>query len=270
MRSVLALVAVALALAGCGGDGGPEAVVSETADNLGEITSGDLFMRLVIQPRGVEGAGDVGFELEGPFALAVGDDPALANVRYKQLAAGEDAEVTLISAKEGAYVVVDGQAYELPEARAAELRSLASGEGGDDALGGLDLDGWLEDGKLTEAGDVDRVTGTVDVEAAVEDLLELANGVGADVPESLGDDERERLADAVRSSRFELETGAEDRLLRRLHVDADFGLDVPERLQGVLGRLVGARVIFELGIGKPNEPVTVDAPEDALPYSALG
>jgi hypothetical protein len=247
-------------------------VVSETADKLGEISSGELFMRLVIQPRGVDDAGDVGFELKGPFALGEGDDPPLAKVHYKQLAAGDDAEVTLISAKEGAYVFVEGQAYELPSARAEELRAFGSrnGDGQPDALSGLELDSWLENGKLQEGDELDRVTGTVDVEAAVADLLELANDVGADVPESLADDDRERLAEAVRSSRFELETGADDRLLRWLHVDAVFGLEVPERLQATLGRLVGAKVVFELGFGKPNQPVQVEAPDDALPYSALG
>jgi hypothetical protein len=272
MRPLVALLAAAmLALPACGGSGGPDGVVSETADKLGEISSGELFMRLVIQPRGGDDAGDIGFELKGPFALGEGDDPPLANVRYKQLAAGEDAEVTLVSAKEGGFVFVDGQAYELPPDRIEELRAFGSrdGDGDPEALGGLELDDWLENGKLQESGELDRVTGTVDVEAAVADLLELANDVGSDVPESLADEDRKRLAEAVRSSRFELETGKEDRLLRWLHVDADFGLDVPEQLQGTLGRLVGAKVIFELGFRNPNEPIEVKAPEDALPYSAL-
>ncbi len=275
MRPLVALLAAAtLALSGCGGSDGPEDVVAETADKLGEISSGELDLKLLVEPRGVEDGGDAGFELSGPFALPEGDDLPLARVRYTQIAGDQRGEVTVISTKEGAFVEVDGQAYELPAEQSDHLRgagkALGSGEEAENGLQGLDLQDWVEDGELTEGDEVDRVVGEVDVAAAVEDLLALARRLGAEVPESLSDEDLERIEQSVRSSRFELETGADDRLLRRVHVDADFGLDVPERLREILGQVVGAKVVFELGVAKPNEPVQVEAPADALPYSALG
>jgi hypothetical protein len=64
-------------------------------------------------------------------------------------------------------------------------------------------------------------------------------------------------------------TGQEDRLLRRLEVAVDLGFDVPSELRGALGRLVGARVDFELGIDHPNRVVRVAEPQNVLPYSEL-
>jgi hypothetical protein len=276
MRPLVALLAAAaLALAGCGGSDGPGDVVAETADKLGEISSGELDLKLLVEPRGVEEGGDIGFELSGPFALPEGDDLPLARIQYTQIAGDQRGGLTVISTKEGAFVEVDGQAYELPAAQSDQLRGAGKALGSDEedsdnGLQSLDLQDWVEDGKLTEGEDVDRVTGQVDAAAAVEDLLALARRLGADVPESLSDDDLERLEKSVRSSRFELETGADDRLLRRVHVEADFGLDVPERLREILGQVVGAKVVFELGVAKPNAPVQVTAPENALPYSALG
>ena len=69
-RLAAALGAAAL-LAGCGGggeaEGDPRVALSDTAAKLGEIRSGKLDFRLVLDP---EGEGErVGFELAGPFAL---------------------------------------------------------------------------------------------------------------------------------------------------------------------------------------------------------
>jgi hypothetical protein len=273
MRTFVALIAAAaLAASGCGGSDGPNDVVADTADNLGKITSGELDLKLLVEPR--EQGGDVGFELSGPFSLPEGDDLPVARIRYTQIAGDQRGDVTVISTKKGAFVEVDGQAYELPAAQSDRLRgagrALGTDEEEDNGLNELELQDWLEDGELTEGDEVDRVVGRVDAAAAVDDLLALARRLGADVPESLSEDDLRRLEDSVRASRFELETGAEDHLLRHVHVEADFGLAVPGRLGDVLGQVVGARVVFELGIDKPNQPVTVKPPENALPYSALG
>jgi hypothetical protein len=69
----------------------------------------------------------------------------------------------------------------------------------------------------------------------------------------------------VRSSEFELFTGKEDRLLRRLTLAIDFGADDSEEIQS----LIGAGVRFELAVSNPNKKVSVTEPQDARPYSEL-
>lgn len=66
---------------------------------------------------------------------------------------------------------------------------------------------------------------------------------------------------------FEVHTGKDDRLLRRPELEVDFGPDVPRELRGALGSLVGAKVLFELGVDDPNGTVTVAEPANALPAS---
>jgi hypothetical protein len=68
------------------------------------------------------------------------------------------------------------------------------------------------------------------------------------------------LRDATRSTLFELRTGKDDRLLRLLRMEADFGVEVPATLRSAFGELVGAKVAFRLGVDGPNREVTVADP----------
>src|SRR5438128_935023 len=70
-------------------------------------------------------------------------------------------------------------------------------------------------------------------------------------PPALTKGDRERLQDAVRSSRIEVVTGRKDKLLRSVHFTADLGFDVPPDLRAALGRLVGAKLELELKLANP-------------------
>src|SRR5918992_3733732 len=87
MRRLAALAAAALLASACGGGGtDAEDVLAETADNLEEIKSGDLSMRLVVTPKG-EDAEPFGFELRGPFSLTAGAKPGEAGALTQPTAA---------------------------------------------------------------------------------------------------------------------------------------------------------------------------------------
>jgi hypothetical protein len=255
---------------GCGGSGA-EDVLGETAGNLGKIRSGVLDIALLVEPRD----GDpLGFELRGPFSLADDGGLPLLDVEYTQIANGERATVNLVAVDEKAYAVVDGQAYELPAEQASSLESASAAVSGRGGLDELALDDWIEDAQVSDGGSVggsatDRVRGKIDVVAAANGLLELTRSFGRQMPAIEGDDAKQ-LEDAVRSTLFEVHTGKEDRLLRRLLLEADFGLEVPADLRSALGDLVGAKVRFRLAVDDPNTNIRVEAPESALPYSALG
>ena len=108
------LAALALGAAGCGGEsgGGGSATdaLAETAENLGAIESGDLSLRLVVASDGT----DVGFELDGPFALAEDGGLPVAEIEYTQLAGAEEETATFISTGEKAFVETEGAGLRAP------------------------------------------------------------------------------------------------------------------------------------------------------------
>jgi hypothetical protein len=273
MKRLATLSLVAMALAACGGNGAAEDVLAETADNLEEIESGTLTMRLVVTPKAND-AGVVGFELAGPFALEGPGALPVARIEYTQIRGSEREAITVVSTGRRAYVEVDGQAYELPPEQADELRAAGESleEGG--GLGELRLDEWSEEPELWDGGvvggvETDRIDARLDVASAAEDLVGLARDLSQGSLEELSETDEQTIERATRSARLQLFTGEEDRLLRRLDIDADLGFDVPAGLRNALGDLEGGRLDFELRLDDPNRPVTVGAPQDVLPYSEL-
>jgi hypothetical protein len=262
-RAALLLVLAALA-SSCGSSGGHD-VLADTAQNLNRIKSGDLALRLVVAPR--EGTkGRIGFELHGPFALRPGALP-LAHVAYTQIRGAHESTATFISTGTKAYAEINGKVYELPPAATESIRR-ASATGGGSGLGGLDIGSWVEHPSVKSEGELQHVSADLDVVDAANGLLGLLRGLGSDAPTIEGD-EADRLRDAVDSSSFDAWTREQDHLLRRLLMRADLGLDVPPTLQRVLGKVVGAKVDFELAVAHPNEAVTVEPPKRALPASEL-
>ena len=273
LRSRVALAAVGVfvvLLAACGGDDA-EQVVRDTHAKLGEIRSGRLSMRVEIVPRGGDAAGPVGLRLDGPFSLALRGRLPIARVRYIQLAGAERASATLLSTGNRAYVELEGTPYRLPPAREDELAAALGGEKRGEGLDvlGLDIAAWIEDARREDAADdeLTRVTGRLDIVAALRDLLNAAGRVGG---EGLDIDERaaDGLRESVRSSSIELITGAEDDLLRSVRLELDF--EAPTKLQPLLGGFAGGRLVFALQIQNANEPVRVSEPKDAQPASVIG
>ncbi|HEX2233552.1 MAG TPA: hypothetical protein VHG69_09325 [Thermoleophilaceae bacterium] len=267
MSRVRAAPAAALlatfALVGCGESA--EDVVTETARNISDIRSGRLDMRMVVQARTPEAErGEVGFELSGPFALPRGGGLPRADVEYTQIAGDRRGTVTLVSTGEAAFVEVGGQAYELPPDQAERLRigtaRLGEGEGG----GRLRVASWVRDPELADGGTVDgvetdRVSGPLNLATAATDLLRLSQALGQDAaPLRALEQGADQLEQAVQSSGFDLWTGKEDRLLRRLRISVQLAVEGSR-----------ADVRFALDVAKPNRPVEVERPQDPLPPSAL-
>jgi hypothetical protein len=73
----------------------------------------------------------------------------------------------------------------------------------------------------------------------------------------------------VQSSSFDVWTGKQNHLLRRMLLKADLGFNVPPSLRRVLGDVVGAKIDFELSVAHPNQAVSVPPPANPLPSSQL-
>lgn len=267
MRRAVAVLAGVGILAGCAG-GGPDAneVLRQTAAKLGELKSAEsLHLKVIVDPR--EGD-EFGFELEGPFALCDSRPLPRLDVEYTQMAQGESAKVRLISTGEQGFVEVGDNAYKLSDEQEAELHGTC-GELLDGGLEQFRVDDWVRDADADSGGDTDTVTGELDLVAVVDDLVDVARAFGRSDLARLDQDDARRLAEATKETRFELESGKDDRLLRRLLLEADVAFDVPERLREALGDLVGAKVTFELELEDPNSPVEVQAPPNPRPSSEL-
>jgi hypothetical protein len=257
---------LALALNGCGNSSGPTGVLQETSDNLGDIRSGDLGLRLLVEGGGKQ----AGFELKGRFALADEGELPVADLDYTQIAGDKKETITLISTGQKAFVKIGEDVYELPERQTASLRSAGGQVSGDSGLGSLDIGGWLIDPKLSDGGEVggaetDRIQAKLDVVRAANDILALVAGLDGSEATRLEGRNAEQLRAATQSATIDVHTGKDDRLLRRLVIDARLGANVPAELTERLGDLGKARLTFELAIADPNGDVEVKEPEGAKP-----
>ena len=256
-RLVFCLVA-ALAVAGCR-DGQPaHDVLAETSDRLTDIRSGVVDLAVIVDPE--SGARDAfGFELHGPVALGRAGSLPTMKIAYTEIANGHRRVARIVSTGERAFVRVGDDSYALARAEVEKLeeavRELQSSRG----LGRLRIERWAKDAELSNGGvvrgaETDRVTATVDVAEAVDDLLELSRPFAAF---GLADLRRNAvlLRRVARSGRIDVYTGSDDRLLRELRLHADVGLDLPGVVAGALGGFRGAEVTFELGISRPNQRV---------------
>jgi hypothetical protein len=264
MRALAPLLALlAFALAGCGGgsDADAQDVLAETSANMGKIRSGDLSMELIFSTKDGEHAG---FTLEGPFALRPGELPE-AQLDYTQIAGDRTATQTFITKGEKAYVRVGSTTYELPQATAQGIGSTLGTSGG---LAAVDLTSWVEHPTLQEGEEIgdaetDRISADLNVSATVNTLIALASQLGGTEPLSaLSGTSAEQVESAVQSATIDVWTGTDDRLLRRLQVVIEFA-PAAEKVRNLLGTSLD----FSLEIANPNEPVTVEQPTDAQPFS---
>jgi hypothetical protein len=266
-RLVVALAAVALA---------PAAVacsdpVAEAAEHLGDIRSGELHVAIEVGTV-ADAPATVSYSLDGPFALAHPGELPVADLTWVRTADDDTSEARFLSTGQEAFVVVDDQPYQLDEGQVAGLRAPAGEEGeGSNPLESLDVESWVQDPETTEEGDLVTVRGDLDVPVALNAILALTSQVGAREIAGIHpveDEDADRLRRAVEEATFELVSTKEDHLLRSLAIDVR--LAAPG--EGPLAERPPVPAVsfsFELGIERPNEPVSVEAPEGALPISEL-
>jgi hypothetical protein len=249
------MLGAALVLAGCAGEAGPVGpALQGTAANLDKIESGILSVSVRMEPKDGE---EFGYDIRGPIQLAGDGKFPLADVEYTQVVSGQDDTVRLVLQEDGSgWVERDGKRIDLTAAQLDELRSSGSLLG-EDGLETLGFEKWIVDPKLSDGPNgTDKVTADLDVAAAMAGLAALSGVLKQDVV--LTAEQRQQVADAVDDSSFELLTGKDDRLLRKLALEFSLSADVPDDLRDAIGDdAVGARFSFDLGLAKVNEPVQI-------------
>jgi hypothetical protein len=265
--ALVLLAALSFAVSGCGGSSAEDAL-SETAAKLGDIRSGQLSLALEFQVRGAE---PTGFMLDGPFSLENG--PLVAGrLDYTQLLGSQGSQTaTFISTGQKAYVVVRGQAYELPATGTAQLQA-ASQQLQAGGLASLDVGRWFEDPSMEDGGEVggaetDVIHAHLNVLEVVNTLTQVSSQLRGTSAAPLSGEDAEQLRQATMSAEADIWTGQDDRLLRKLDLKIQFNpAGVPERIR----QLIGVSVHFLVAVSDPNEEISVQAPANPLPASALG
>jgi hypothetical protein len=262
----LALVA-AMTVAACGDDGGdedPQEVLDATFNNEGEISSGVLDVSFNLTSEGGEDAGTAEGSLGGPFQRgADGEVPQIdleADVNLESPDQDFSGSVGLTSTADSAFVNIQGTDYEVPPEIFTELGTAF------DRLGSLQIspDEWLTN--LSNEGNEDvggtdtiHISGEADTPKLVEDLRTL----GESVPDELTPAQLDQLGDLVSSAEFDVYSGADDNILRKIEGSFDLA---PPATEGAADSIT---LDFSIEITELNEPQEIEAPSDAQPLGDL-
>lgn len=282
---VLALaLASALLVAACGGGGNnedPQQVLNQTFSNPTSIQSGTFDLDFRIETSGGDNPGSIEVKLGGRFQSRPNGqfpefdiDASLNGAGGSQSFSGAGG---LTSTGDAAFVSYQGTEYAVPQQLYDEFTSTyaqlqgqkKSGKSGS-LLGALNISpaNWLSDLKNDGTEDVEgtktiHVSGTANVPKLVEDLKAIAAKAGNAVG-NVKTDQLNRLNDVIQSGDIDVNTGEDDKLLRRFQVSVD--LKPPT---GTPGGPDSLSIDLQLNFADVNKPETIQAPANPQPLGDL-
>ncbi|MDQ6915475.1 MAG: hypothetical protein M3155_06650 [Actinomycetota bacterium] len=287
----LALVAALMLLAACGGGGGGDAtkVLNQTFAGGKKVRSGQLNLGLTINAKGAaQLGGPVAIKLSGPFqSQGPGTLPQFDFDLALNATAGRSFSAGAISTGNQGFLKLKGQAYQVPPNVFASFKQgyeQAQKQGqqrSNQSLSsfGVDPRKWLKDSKVEGDADVEGTTTThvsakvdvgkllVDVNQILAKAGQLGLAQGRQLPSGITPQQRQTLGKAIKATRFDLYSGKQDHILRRMVVKISF--DVPKSAQARSSGLTGGDLTFDLTLAKLNQPQTVTAPTATRPFSEL-
>jgi hypothetical protein len=266
------IAAAVVALAGCGGGNDEEAAGLLERGFSTDVRSGYATVDAELELEGIEGLeGPLRLRLDGAFELPGGEPTEVPNLDmdFHLSGAGREVSGTVVLTLANAWVRYGGIDYEVGEelwARARQAyREQSQGQPLTFAEAGMDPLDWVDDAQVEGEERVSgvraaKVSGTLDVEAMLRDMNELAGSEA--LPDSvLGD-----VEDVIEDIEFEAWIGADD-IWRRVATEASF--EVPEEERDAVGGLEGGNLDLELELDLPNAPVEMPAPSDPRPFEEL-
>lgn len=258
--------ALAIAAPACGGGDSDHEQPSESPEELlreavaNPATSGEAQIAF---DANLEGdsllAGATGAELDGPYALDEAGGPPSFDFELDAEVAGFGVDGQIVSTGDDAFVVFFGENYRVGAKRVALLeRGLlaAREEGGPPSLA-LEVDRWFADPRYAgseEVGgaDTERIEGTLDSQAAAQDLSGLMAALGA--PPLIRE-----LAAGAGDGQVQAWVAYDDHTIRRLR--AQFPFTVPPARQETAGGIGGGEVTLDAEISDVGADVSVEPPE---------
>ncbi len=293
---LVALAALLLGVAACGSDGGggdenATAVINETFSGKKDVNSGKLEMGVTAKLEGTGAAANldepVSLKLSGPFQSR-GDD-ALPEVDLDLSVSGGGQTFTAgaLTTGKNAFISYQGTDYVVPDSQFRRYKRQIERDARRDknrdnnfslAALGINPRDWIEDPKnegTKEVGGAEtiHISAGVDVTAFVNDLDDLlgrASDLGVQnqqLPQELTSKQKKQIEDSIQEVRFDLYTGKDDKILRRIEVE--FGFELPKDLSQDAQGVESGSVDMALEIADVNKEQDITAPKDARPLSEL-
>ena len=286
---VLALaLAAAFTIAACGGDGGgdedPQEVLDATFNNEAQIDSGVFEVSFDLTAEGGDNEGSFEASLGGPFESGDGGEvpkfDITAEANLDSSAQDFSGSAGLVSTGDSAFVNFQDTDYEVPAElfqqfqssfEQAQAQTEKQGDEGNFLSSiGVDPSNWLTDLSNEGNEDVDgtdtiHISGQADVPKLVEDIRTIAKRVpqAADQVTPAQLSQLDQLTDIIKSADFDIYTGADDDILRKL--EANLEIDPP----GTSGAPESVSVGFSVTISELNEPQEIAGPTNAQPLGDL-
>jgi hypothetical protein len=279
----LALVA-ALLIAACGNGGNdedPQQVLDQTFSNPTSIRSGTFDLDVRIETSSGESPGKFEAKLGGRFQSRGPDQFPLFDFDVSLKGEGGSQSFSgaggLTSTGDRAFVKFQGAEYSVPQALYDQFLTtyaqLQSQNRSNQAPGllqalGIDISKWLTDLKNEGTEDVEgtrtiHITGEANIPQLVEDLKKIARRAGS-AGGGVNPAEFDRLEDTIESGEIDVNSGEDDKLLRRLQLD--FELKPPE---GTPGAPDSVDFFFQLNLADVNGPQSIQAPANSQPLQNL-
>lgn len=289
-----------------GGDTGedPQAILDAAFASDNTVSSGNLDLSVEGSAEGDQG-GSFSLSLSGPFQGDPDDPAALPQLDWDATAEAEGAGQSfsvdggVVVTADNAFVEYQDQAYEVGTDTFEQLKSQLeaqqeaagnteglsfkeafvqgcsqsiSQQGGDpSACENIDIGSWL--GELSNEGteDIDgdeatHISGQLDVEAMVNDLVELGTAVPSAGGAQPTDEQIQQVTDAISEAGFDVYVDEDDQVRQ---VDFTFGLDLSSIPEAASSGVSTADLSFSAGVAEPNEEQTIEAPADAAPIEDL-
>jgi hypothetical protein len=276
--------AVALLLAACGGGGNsedPEQVLQQTFNNPTSIQSGTFDLDLKLETSGGQNPGTFEVKLGGKFA-GQGPDrfPKFdvdASIKVDSGSQNLSGTGGLVSTGDRAFVNFQGTDYAVPQqlydeftTTYAQLQGQNSSTKSGSLLKSLGINpaDWVTDLKNEGTEDVEgtktiHISGSADIPKLVADLKAIAQRAGSTVG-NVNPQQLDQLNNIVQSADIDINSGEDDKLLRRFQVDLE--LKPPAGTPGAPDSL---SVEFQLNLADLNNTETFNAPANAQPLGNL-
>jgi hypothetical protein len=287
----LVLLACAVGLAACGGGGGsdPDKVLKETFSGNKKVTSGKIELKLGLQADGTASlGGPIAVTLSGPFQSEGPKTLPKFDFDLNLALGGRTLSAGAVSTGDAGFLKLQKQDYSVPaqvftQFKQGYERSQSQQKGNDQTPSfsslGVDPSKWLKDAKSQDDTDVGGVQTThisagVDVPKLLDDvnrILSRAGQLGASqtqqIPSQLTPQQRTAVENAIEDATFDVYSGKDDKVLRRLAVKIKF--KVPENQRANAQGLSGGTITFDLTLADLNQQQTINAPANPKSFDQL-
>jgi hypothetical protein len=294
----LALAVPTLGVTACGGDeasGTDESaqqLINQTFSGEKKVDSGKVNLDLSAK---LEATGAAASQLEGPISLKLtgpfqsqGEDK-LPEVDFDMTisAGGQKFTAGAVTTDDQAFIAYQGTEYKIPQGQFERYRRQVERESRqnqdqqnqfDLASLGVNPRDWLQNPKKEgeeEVGGAETVHVSADVRIGallkdVNDLIRRAGQLGLEndqVPQRIPERTQRQIEESVKTAQFDLWTGKDDKIMRRLEIE--FSFDLPEELRDQAQGVSGGTVDIKVEIAELNEDQEIKVPEKSRPLSEL-